>query len=311
MTSTPRIPLLGATLLILCLLVPAVGRSQTALEDALRQLTGPNGQAYMQPGADAFGAAMQAGYFHSVAIPVTGFTFEFAIVAMGVPIADDMKSATMTTPAGFDPPTFSNATLFGGTGTTVQHATIPGLSYRGPDGALNVDELPLGMFPFGVPQITIGSLFGTQATVRYIPIPKIGNQEIIPEGKLLSLGVRHNLSQWFGVLPLDLSVSYFYSTFKTGDLIDFKGNQIGVQAGKKFSVVGVYGGVAWEQSTMKVAYTYEPTTGPPSPVSLELEGENAFRVTAGVALHLGIFTIFADANLGSMTNFSGGIALGN
>jgi hypothetical protein len=311
MNSTQRIPLLGTGLLILCLLVPAASSSQTALEDALRQLTGPNGQAYMQPGADAFGAAMHAGYYHSVAIPKMGFTFEFAIIAMGVPIADDMKTTTMTTPAGFDPPTFSNATIFGGTGTTVPHATIPGLSYRGPDGALNVDEFPLGMFPFGVPQITIGSVFGTQFTVRYIPIPKIGNQEIIPEGKLLSLGVRHDVGQWFGILPLDLSVSYFYGTFKTGDLIDFKGHQIGAQAGKRFSVLGVYGGVAWEQSTMKISYTYEPTTGAPTPVTLELEGENAFRVTAGVALHLGIFKIFADANFGSMIHYSGGIALGN
>jgi len=49
MTSTPRIPLLGATLLILCLLVPAVGRSQTALEDALRQLTAQTARPICSP----------------------------------------------------------------------------------------------------------------------------------------------------------------------------------------------------------------------------------------------------------------------
>jgi len=126
----------------------------------------------------------------------------------------------------------------------VQHATIPGLSYRGPDGALNVDELPLGMFPLAFRRSPSGPVRNAGDNPLH-PDSQDRERGDHPEGKLLSLGVRHNLSQWFGVLPLDLSVSYFYSTFKTGDLIDFKGNQIGVQA-EEVLRCGVYG--AWRGS---------------------------------------------------------------
>jgi Family of unknown function (DUF6588) len=290
---------------VLLLLVPAGVSAQTDLENALNQLTGPNGKVYMQPGADLFGANMQSGYFHSAAIPRVGFTFEFAIIGMTAPVTDDQKTCTMSTPTGFVPATFQNATLFGGKGTTVQNSTIPALSYKGPDGVFNVS-----MFPFGMPQVTVGSVIGTQVTVRYLPIPKAGNS--IPEGKTWAVGIRHSISQWLGVLPLDVCASYFYNTMEAGDLLDFKGSQFGLEASKNFSVLVVYGGLAYENSKLKVGYTYEdPVSGAKTPITLDLDGANAFRATVGAGVELGVLKIFANANFGSVINYSGGIALGN
>lgn len=290
---------------VLLLLVPAGGFAQTSLEDALNQLTGPNGQAYMQPGADLFGANMQSGYFHSAAIPRMGFTFEFAIVGMTAPVTDDHKTCTMSTPTGFVPATFQNATIFGGRGTTVQHSTIPALAYKGPDGVFDVS-----MFPFGMPQVTVGSVIGTQVTVRYLPIPKAG--DAIPEGSTWAVGVRHSISQWLGVLPLDVCASYFYNSLEAGDLLDFKGSQFGLEASKNFSVLVVYGGLAYESSKLKVSYTYtDPVSSANTPVTLDLEGANTFRATVGAGVELGVLKIFANANFGSVITYSGGIALGN
>lgn len=295
------------SLVAILLLVPAAGFAQTDLENALQQLTGPNAQAYMQPGADLFAANMHSGYFHSAHIPRLGFTIEFALIAMTAPITDERKTCTMATPPGFTPATFETATIFGGKGTTVTNSSIPSLSYKGPDGIFNTS-----MFPLAAPQLTIGSVIGTQVSVRYIPIPKIGNEGTIPEGKSWALGVRHSISQWLSFLPLDVAASYFYNSLDAGDLLEFSGSQFGLEASKNFSVLVVYGGLAYESATMKVSYTYEdPYTSAITPVKIDLDAANAVRATVGLGVELGILKIFANANFGSIIQYSGGIALGN
>ena len=87
-----------------------------------------------------------------------------------------------------------------------------------------------------------------------------------------------------------------------------KGLSIGVQASKSLELLTLYGGVAWEQSTMNITYTSN-SAGSPA-VDVELDGDNTFRLTAGGALSLGIFSLFADANFGAVTNFSGGVGFG-
>jgi hypothetical protein len=148
--------------------------------------------------------------------------------------------------------------------------------------------------------------------VRYIPIPKVGNGSTIPEGNTYAIGVRHSISQWFGMLPLDVSASFFYNSMKAGDLLDYKGTLFGVEASKNFSLLVVYGGISMENSTLKSSYTYtDPLSSTDYPVTIELDGVNAFRATVGLGLNLGVFRIFADGNFGSVVQFSGGIAFGN
>jgi len=294
--------ILGLLVVPMLLFVSSAAVAQSSIEDALKQLTGDNGKGYMQPFADDFGANMNAGFYHSAAIPVLGFNIEFDIIAMGAMVTDDQKTFDAKTPDGFTPATFKTATLFGGQGTEVFDQNDPSFSYRGPDGVISTTFVPLA-----VPQLTIGSVFGTQALIRYVPLPNF--QDAFPKSTLFTFGVRHSVSQWFPVIPLDVSASIFFSSYKAGDLIDFKGTSFGAQASKAFSVVTVYGGLAYESTTLKLNYTYTGSTTPEN-VSIELNGANTFRVTAGVGLNLGIFKVFADANFGKVTHFSGGIGFG-
>jgi hypothetical protein len=164
------------------------------------------------------------------------------------------------------------------------------------------------MFPHFVPQLTIGSVFGTEVIGRYVFIPKIGDN-MVPESNLWGLGVRHSVSQWFPGLPLDIALGYFYGSFKSGDLIDYKGSQIGVQVSKDLSPLTVYGGLATESSTMKIRYTStDPNAG--GNVEFDLDGANTFRFTGGACLRLGVFRLFAEANLGQVTSISGGFGFG-
>ena len=45
-------------------------------------------------------------------------------------------------------------------------------------------------------------------------------------------------------------------------------------------------------------------------VDITMDGANNFRATVGVGLHIVFFSIFADANFGSITMFSAGIGFG-
>jgi hypothetical protein len=246
---------------------------------------------------------MNAGYFRSAEIRKSGFHISFDIVGMGALVGDDQKSFTAAAPAGYSPGTFKTATIFGERGTTVTHQTVPGASYKVSDGVFNTSIMPLG-----VPQLTIGSVYGTDAVVRFVPIPEI--EDDVPDVMLWAVGARHSLSQYFPTSPVDVAAGIFYSKFRVGDLIDFSGISIGAHASKRFSVLTLYGGLAWEKSSANLSYTHNDPTDPVS-VNIDLDGANTFRALAGFQLTLGPFHLFADANVGAVTHFSGGFGFGN
>jgi Family of unknown function (DUF6588) len=299
-TVVPVLAVLGV--LLLCGSSPAA--AQTQLEKTLKQFSGDAVSGYIQPAADLFGANMMAGQYRSAAIPAMGFSIAFDIVGMAALIGDDQKTYTAKTPDGFTPSTFKTATIFGDVGTTVANTSFPSLQYRGKDGIITSSVMPLA-----VPQLRIGSIAGTEAMVRFLTVPKIGDEQF-PEITLFGGGIRHSISQYLPMLPLDLAVGAFYTTFKTGDIIDVKGYSLGVHASKTFTLLTVYGGLAYESTTMKISYTSTDPNFPGQLVDVSLDGANTFRATAGLALSLGIFHIFGDANVGSVTHFSGGIGFG-
>jgi hypothetical protein len=278
--------------------------AQTQLENTLKQFSGDAVSGYIQPAADLFGADMMAGQYRTAAIPLMGFNISLDIIGMVALVGDDQKTYTAKTPEGFNPATFQTATIYGDLGTTVTNSSFPSLAYRGKDGIITSSIMPLA-----VPQLRIGSVLGTEAMVRFITVPKIGDEQF-PEITLWGVGVRHNLSQYLPMVPLDLAVSGFYTAFKTGDIIDVKGYSLGVHASKDISVVTFYGGLAYESTTMKISYTSTDPNFPGQLVDVSLDGANTFRVTGGANLSLSFFHIFADVNVGKVTHFSGGIGFG-
>jgi hypothetical protein len=288
--------------LLLCGASPAA--AQTELENTLKQFSGDAVSGYIQPAADLFGANMMAGQYRTASIPLMGFNIAFDIIGMAALVGDEQKTYAAKTPDGFSPAAFKTATIFGDVGTTVSHSTYPSLQYRGKDGIITSSVLPLA-----VPQLRVGSVAGTEVMVRFLTVPKIGDDQF-PEITLLGGGVRHSISQYLPALPLDLAAGFFYTTFKTGDIIDMKGYSFGVHASKSLPLVTFYGGLAYERTTMKISYTSTDPNFPGQLVDVTLDGGNTYRVTAGANLCLGVFHIFADANLGSVTHFSGGFGFG-
>lgn len=287
------------------LIAPRAAAAQSSLEDALAQYSARTVQGYIQPLADMLGANLNAGFLAGPAAPKGRLRINLSIVAMASSVTDKQKTYTADTPSGWNPATFETATIFGGQGTTVTNTNNPALQYRGSDGLIDAS-----LFPFAAPQLTVGGIAGTEALVRFVSTPSFGNDDQFPKATLFALGARHNVGKYLGILPVDLGVGVMYSSFKIGDIVKVTGVTAGVSASKTMSILTVYGLLAWEKSTMNLHYTStDPAVS--GTVDVDLNGANSFRTGAGVELKLAFVRLFADANIGSVTHFSGGLSFGN
>jgi hypothetical protein len=288
-------------LLALIFLVTAA-RSESSFEKTLKSFTANEVKGYIQPLADVFGANMNAGWYRSAELPRTGFNISFNIIGMAAKIGTDQQVYTANAPAGYNPATFETATVFGKQGKTVTDVNT-GLSYRGSDGALDVS-----LFPLATLQVTIGHLYGTELIIRGIPLPEISGA---PKITFWGVGGRHSISQYLfsgDDAPVHIAAGVFYNRISLGDFVTVSAFSAGPQVSKKFSVLELYGALAYESNSMNIKFT-STATGSPT-VDIELPGENNFHGTIGAALNLGFLHLHADANFGSLTSFSTGIGFG-
>ncbi len=184
----------------------------------------------------------------------------------------------------------------------------------------NIVALPVGgllndfpALPLAAPQLTIGTILGSQFTFRYLPQIEI-NKEI---GKLkyFGFGIQHNPGVWLGdPLPLEVSVGFFTQTLKLGTLFEAKATAFGVNASKRIGWGALnltpYAGFMFESSSMTFTYNYtlDTPTGPvPQKISFKLEGQNKSRLTLGASIKLLILNFNADYNFGKFKSASAGV----
>ncbi|MBD3383609.1 hypothetical protein GF407_01670 [candidate division KSB1 bacterium] len=270
------------------------------IEDYVSKYTSENGQAYMQPLADVFGANLNSGIFRSAHVRKSGFHLSINLVGQMAILGDQQREFTATTEEPFTPTTSVQApTIFGESeGPSVEG--VGGTRYIFP-GGLNFTR-----FPMVVPHLTIGSIYGTELLLRYISLDV---DETIGRVELTGYGARHNLDQYLQQMPLNLAVSYFRQTYDVGDIVSATAQSIGIQAGKTFNILNVYSGMAFESSTMDISYQYEGDTGNEE-ISFELESKNSFRFLLGIGMNLSIFHLYADYNFSNVNVLSVGVGFG-
>ncbi len=281
-------------------------RSQSQLEITIQQFTPEEVRGYVHPLGDMFGANMNAGLYHSAAIPDDGFHVRVDLVAMASVVREEHRTYEAKLPAGFVPQggSYRTATIFGGKGTTFIDAQS-GMQYKVSDGMLNTNY-----FPLFTPQITIGTVLGTQAFLRYISTPSLSSNKL-PPSRLFGAGIRHSISQYIPQCPLDISLGGFYSNFSVGNILELEGTAINLQFSKSVLLFTLYGGAGWETSTMRLHYTYSANgIVTPMLVNATIDGGNTFRATTGLMIDLQAIKVYADANFGTIQHFSGGIGFG-
>ena len=117
----------------------------------------------------------------------------------------------------------------------------------------NVKEVPLA-----APQLSIGTIVGTQLTLRYLPNLQLNSD--IGDVKYFGFGIQHNPGVWFpDPLPLDVCASFFTETLDVGSILKTKATAFGINASKQFGPglanVTPYAGFMLESSTMTFNYT--------------------------------------------------------
>lgn len=272
-------------------------RAQNSVEGAIKQLSSVNAPGYLQPLVNAIGANLNSGIYHSASISDMELTIRLDIIGMGTFVGDAEKVYNAVAPQPFDQTPIQTATLFGGVGS---FANGPG----GTQYYFQSGEVKTSIVGFGAPQLTIGNFYGTQAIIRYIPIPEVSN---FPKMTYWGVGARHSISRYLPTAPVDLAASILYQKVSIGDILEETALSFGGQVSKSYAVLTLYGGLQYESSTMNVHYIQ---TGSGSSVKMDLDGENKFRATAGLGLNLAILNLFADISVGKVTVASGGIGFG-
>ncbi len=214
----------------------------------------------------------------------------------------------------------SGPTVVGSESDSVKLAIIAGMlsGYPIPPQSFALPVVGLlegqSMLPVAAPQVTVGTVLGTMATVRYYPGQTIKS---VGKVKYFGLGVQHNPMFWIPPLrkfPFNLSLYATTQTLSAGTLIKCRTSSAGLQASKRlgFYLLNLtpYLGVGYEKSTIDIAYQYAiDRPGLPATtqdIRFTLDGENTTRVTAGLNVKVLIVNINADYNFGKYDSFTAG-----
>jgi len=282
------------------------------LNDQLSAYTGANAKGYLQPIADAFGAALNDGYYHSARIPRMGLQISLELPVMGVIFGDGDRTFSAVTEGGFSPQTTaSDAPTVVGSGDAKVVSGDGGTQYAFPGG------FNLNSFGIVVPQLRVGGIMGTEAVVRWIAFNPDSDAEL-GDITLWGFGLRHSVSQYISGLPLEVAAGFMWQSFKVGtndsgsDLISADAFSFGVQASKPIGLgfIGVepFGGLSLDTFSMKVNYHSDVTD---DELDVDFGTDTTVHLTVGAGLSLPIAHAYGAFNFASQSSFDFGIALGN
>lgn len=254
---------------------------------------------YTQPFATSLGEGLNTGGFYTAHIPQL-FGLGISVRYMYILIPNDQMTFTPSLPSGYNAST-PTATFWGDKGAI----------YSGPNGYITY---PNGInqtnVPFLMPQVS-ASLMGTELLIRYIPQLTIGGEKL----NFFGFGVRHSISQYIPLIPVDVAVQLLYNKLSVSGLIDASSFAINGEVSKTFDPLTIYGGLQYESSKFDLTYTLkgDPNSGDPSlrqnrNISASVNGLDNFRVIVGASLQLAVLVLNVDYNISSQAVISGGVS---
>ncbi len=271
------------------------------IEGNLSSYTGKNAEGYLKPLQEGFGSALQDALFRSAYVPESGFHINVELKSMFVKFGDDDRSFMAETEEGFYPTMTAEAPTVVGDTTAVRVVGDNGLTTYFPGG------FDLGSLGIAVPQVTIGSLYGTQGVFRYIAVDT-GDAEI-GSLSLLGLGARHSVSQYLNDPPVDISVGIFWQKFELGeDLVDASAFSLGAQVGRQYGIVEPYLGLSYDTFAMSVKYESEAIA---ETLEVDFDTDSSLHITAGLGLNFSVVHLHGELSSASQTSFAVGLGVGN
>jgi Family of unknown function (DUF6588) len=282
----------AAVLFISCRLYSQIG-------DRFSALAPNNLQGFAKPFATSLGEALNSGGFNSANIS-SFFGFSFSIKGMYIMVPDDQKTFTPSLPDNYT--SGPTATIYGDKGA----------SYPGPAGYITMPPGGnLSAVPAGMPQIAV-SFMGTEVMLRYLPTIKIGSDNQLD---MFGIGIAHEISQYFPLIPVDVSVQLLYNKISVTNIVDCKSIAFNAHASKTFGIVTPYVGLQYESTSLTATYTItaNPSSGDPylrdaHKVSVSVDGDDTFRATVGASFKLAVIVLNADYSVASQPVATAGLS---
>ncbi|HXF99512.1 MAG TPA: DUF6588 family protein [Bacteroidota bacterium] len=327
---------------VLCSVVVAMWMPASSQHFAreISQFVGENARPFLQPLADAVSSNVHAGLF-APAFGSDGLHVSVQIVGMAVGIPDELKTfkaAPFSRPVEFT----QGGIVFIGD-LQIPAATLPtaaGLSrtstFTGRLTRVRPKGLPYtpGVYDFiqrdatvtvgggedfstviiGTPQLAVGSLYGTDLLVRYVPpvsLPELG------EAKAFGIGVRHTVDRYVS-LPFELGAVFMYQslTLKANEQeysveADLSAYTLQIMLSKRIGMglIGFtpYAAAGYESGTLNVGYVFaDPYIGKQQ---LEFDGGGRARLLVGIGFSISRITLQADYNIALLNGLSFGIGV--
>lgn len=299
-TATNFIMIIGCAIIVLFFCSSASAQ----LENQLSAYTGKNAPGYLGPLVDAFGADLNAGTFHTAHIPTAGLQLSLEFRFMSVLFSDNSRTFLATTEGDFMPVTITEAPTVVGSKKAVFVDGEGSTRFAFPGG------FDLDSFSLIVPQLRIGSLYGTEALLRYFYF----NMSDADFGMfhLYGFGLRHSISQYvYKFIPVDLAMSLFWQRFslddneRRDDLVTADALTVGLHVSKNFNNLQPYAGISFDRFAMDVSYNSSSTF---EAINLSLESDDTIHVTLGLSLNVSFMVAHGEYNFGNQNAFSLGIA---
>jgi hypothetical protein len=261
-------------------------------EDRFNEIPTDELKGYSTPLATWTGTYLNSGGYYSASVSKL-FGFKLSLVGMMIFIPEDQ--ATFKLSDGTE-----SATFFGEKG-----AAVPGTNgYLVYPPGVNQSSVPAA-----IPQIAVSTL-GTEVMLRLLPATTVEDVEF----DMLGLGLKHSISQYIPLFPIDLAVQVMYNKFSLAgpDLsISTSNLAFNAHASKSFGLVILYGGLQYESTSMDIDYTFFGSgfegIVEGDELNVSLDGDNSVRLTLGAALKLAFFVLNADVNFGSQTAIVAGL----
>jgi len=295
------------------------------LSQALRGLGQEYADNYTQPLTDALGAGLHAGLFRTAEVGgggiVPAIDLYLGVSAMGINTNESAESFRLSneeiqTDAGrtllVEYPNTDLPTAFGenespGSATLIDEQT--GAQVGEVD--LPPSLIDLSLAPLAVPQLGIGTAFGTDALVRYLPETSLSEFGSV---SFLGLALRHDVDQYLPPVPVDIAVqgswqSLDLSGTEQDDIVEATGWAVNAQVSRSVALLTFYGGVQYETFDVDVEYILEDPTGGQTTLALDQSASNNVRGLAGISLTLGIVRVNVDYALSNNDTISAGLGL--
>ena len=341
-------------LAFILLLVSGIATSKAqSLDETLSNLSSDAAKKYVAPVVDAFGSNLNSGWVTKVPNQLLGFHLNVRVMGVGT-LLDDADQTFSTSGkfnytssqvdailqnSGYNPGSqqyealkdeilsrewdvILNGPTITGKESDYLNVEFPGATIEGQQVGKYTTEIPdvkgfldeLSIFPSAAVQLNVGTVFGTNAAIRWTP--SIDVQDL---GKFswFGIGFIHNPGIWLNnPLPVDVAVGYFYQKLEVGDIFESKATQFGVYVSKTFgAIVSItpYASLTTESSetTIQYDYNFDTEVGPQTAkIKFDLEGANTSALTVGVALKLAVLNLNVDYKMAKVNTVGAGISFG-